>query len=177
MTGFWVRTAAALGVAAATAATVAMLPAEQQGPEIVLVDNTGALTPLDTWDPAIGNLEPALLTALQAAAADARAQGIAITVTSGWRSPAFQQQLLDDAILSYGSYPAARRYVQTPEQSHHVTGRAVDIAGADAQQWLISNGARYGLCRIYANEMWHFELATDPAGQCPPLLPDAGAPG
>ncbi|MCV7082947.1 carboxypeptidase, partial [Mycolicibacterium insubricum] len=32
-----------------------------------------------------------------------------MTVTSGWRSPQFQQQLLDDAIARYGSYLAARR--------------------------------------------------------------------
>ena len=29
------------------------------------------------------------------------------------------------------------------------------------------------LCQIYANELWHFELTTDAAGACPPLLPNA----
>jgi zinc D-Ala-D-Ala carboxypeptidase len=40
-------------------------------------------------------------------------------------------------------------------------------------QWLIANGSRFGLCQIYANELWHFELATDAAGGCPALLPNA----
>ncbi len=57
--------------------------------------------------------------------------------------------------------------------SKHVIGEAVDIGGVGADQWLMDNGARYGLCRIYANEVWHFELATDAAGNCPPLLPNA----
>jgi zinc D-Ala-D-Ala carboxypeptidase len=35
------------------------------------------------------------------------------------------------------------------------------------------NGSQFGLCRIYANESWHFELAADQYGNCPPLLPDA----
>lgn len=96
-----------------------------------------------------------------------------MTITSGWRSPAFQQQLLDDAIATYGSVTAARQYVQTPERSHHVLGHAVDIGGVGADQWLIANGARFGLCQIYANELWHFELATDAAGNCPPLLANA----
>jgi hypothetical protein len=50
-----------------------------------------------------------------------------------------------------------------------VLGQAVDIGGAPADQWLVANGVRFGLCQIYANEVWHFELATDAAGNCPPL--------
>ena len=45
--------------------------------------------------------------------------------------------------------------------------------GPAADQWLMANGARFGLCQIYANEVWHFELATDAAGNCPALLPNA----
>jgi D-alanyl-D-alanine carboxypeptidase len=63
--------------------------------------------------------------------------------------------------------------VQTPEQSKHVIGQAIDVGGAGADQWLIANGTRFGLCQIYANELWHFELATDASGNCPALLPNA----
>lgn len=132
-----------------------------------------ALSPYDVADPAVGNLDPALRIAVQQATAAAAADGLTMTVTSGWRSPQFQQQLLDDAVATYGGLAAARQYVQTPEGSRHVLGRAVDIGGAGADEWLIANGARFGLCRIYANEPWHFELATDPGGLCPPLLPNA----
>jgi LAS superfamily LD-carboxypeptidase LdcB len=99
-----------------------------------------------------------------------------MTITSGWRSPEFQQQLLDDAVQTYGSLAAARQFVQTPEMSKHVVGQAVDVGGVGADQWLVTNGSRYGLCRIYANEIWHFELAADALGACPPLLPDAASP-
>lgn len=127
----------------------------------------------DVPAPDVQNLNPALLTAVQQASAAAAVDGVTMTITSGWRSPEFQQQLLDDAVATYGSLAAARQYVQTPQQSHHVLGQAVDIGGPAADQWLIANGARFGLCQIYANEPWHFELATDAAGQCPALLPNA----
>lgn len=132
-----------------------------------------ALNPFDVTNPAVGNLDPALLAAVQQAAGAAAADGVTMTITSGWRSPEFQQQLLDDAVATYGSFGAARQFVQTPEHSHHVTGRAVDIGGLAADHWLIVNGSRFGLCQTYANELWHFELATEPGGVCPPPLPDA----
>jgi D-alanyl-D-alanine carboxypeptidase len=131
------------------------------------------LSPFDVANPAVGNLDPALLISVQQATTAAAADGITMTITSGWRSPAFQQELLDDAVATYGSLAAARQYVQTPQHSKHVLGRAVDMGGFGADQWLIANGARFGLCQIYANELWHFELAADAEGNCPPLLPDA----
>lgn len=131
------------------------------------------LTAFDVTDPAIANLDPALLAAIQQATTAAAADGVTMTVNSGWRSPQFQQRLLDNAVVTYGSYAAARQYVQTPEASRHVTGDAVDIGPDAADQWLIAHGAQFGLCRIYANELWHFELATDPGGACPALLANA----
>lgn len=137
------------------------------------VADVQALSPYDVQNPAVGNLDPNLLTAVQQAAGAAAATGLTLTVTSGWRSPSFQQQLLDDAVATYGSLAIARQYVQTPEHSKHVLGQAVDVGGAGVDQWLITNGAQFGLCQVYANEIWHFELATSPAGACPPLLPNA----
>lgn len=133
------------------------------------------LTAFDVQNPAIGRLDPALLTAIQNATTAAAADGITMTITSGWRSPEFQQRLLDNAVATYGSLAAARQYVQTPEHSKHVFGAAVDVGGTGADQWLITNGARFGLCRTYANELWHFELTADPYGNCPALLPDAAS--
>ena len=110
--------------------------------------------------------------ALQQAARDA---GVELWVTSGWRSAAYQQELLDEAVARYGSLGEALRFVATPDTSAHVTGDAVDIGPAAADDWLDRNGAAYGLCRTYANEAWHFELATRPGGTCPPLRPDAAS--
>ncbi|MFJ6385138.1 M15 family metallopeptidase [Kitasatospora sp. NPDC092039] len=131
------------------------------------------LRPSDTEAPAVRNLDGPLREALQRAADDARAQGIEMTVTSGWRSKAYQQRLLDRAVSRYGSVEKARRFVNTPEKSAHVTGKAVDVGPTDADYWLIQHGARYGLCQVYANEVWHFELLTRPGGTCPAPLPDA----
>lgn len=134
----------------------------------------GALVTVDDADvPAVGRLDPSLLEALRQAADAAAQDGITFDVTSGWRSREYQQWLLDDAIRRYGSEEVAREFVATPEKSHHVDGHAVDIGSLDAQLWLIEHGWRWGLCQIYANERWHFELATDAGGQCPALIPDA----
>ncbi|WP_375372714.1 MULTISPECIES: M15 family metallopeptidase [unclassified Mycolicibacterium] len=174
------------GLASSVAALVALFGTSAPTPQIRLVDDTIAmtqgdgslsdgqvLTPFDVQNPAIGRLDPRLLAAIQNAANAAAADGVTMTINSGWRSADFQQSLLDQAAQTYGSLAAARQYVQTPTASRHVTGEAVDVGGPQADHWLIANGARFGLCQIYANELWHFELVADPAGNCPSLLPSA----
>jgi len=133
----------------------------------------GSVSPFDDDLPAIANLNPLLRAAMQSAATDAIADGFEFVVTSGWRSTAYQQALLDDATVTYGSVEEARKWVNTPERSAHVTGDAVDIGYTDADSWLSQHGADYGLCQIYTNEMWHFELATEPGGDCPVQKTDA----
>jgi hypothetical protein len=134
----------------------------------------GAAT-LDDDLPAITGLDPELAAAVRMAAADAGADGIDLWITSGWRSPAFQQRLLDQAVKEYGSVEAARRTVSTPELSGHVSGQAVDIGPTEGDYWLIQHGTDHGLCQVYANEIWHFELLTEPGGTCPALLEDSSA--
>ncbi|MGV0836390.1 M15 family metallopeptidase [Mycolicibacterium thermoresistibile] len=132
------------------------------------------LSPYAIAHPAVAGLDARLRRAVQDAAAVAAAEGIELRLTSGWRSAALQQRMLDDAVINYGGVDAARRWVALPQVSRHVTGGAVDIGPPAAAQWLAQHGARFGLCRVYANEMWHFELTADEFGTCPPLLPDAG---
>ena len=131
------------------------------------------LSPFDVSNPALAHLDPSLLNAIQDAARAATAQGIDLRINSGWRSKGFQQQLFDDAVGKYGSVDIARQFVASPDVSKHVVGQAVDVAPVDADNWLIRNGAQFGLCQIYANELWHFELAVDQQGNCPPLRPNA----
>ncbi|MFE3942862.1 M15 family metallopeptidase [Streptomyces sp. NPDC059118] len=131
------------------------------------------LTPFDTRYPAVGRLDERLLKAVQEAARDARDAGIEFRVTSGWRSKEHQQRLLDEGIEKYGSEEKARQFVNTPQKSTHVSGKAVDIGPTDADDWLIRNGSDYGLCQVYNNEMWHFELLTGRGGTCPAPLRDA----
>ena len=131
------------------------------------------LSPFDVSNPALSQLDPALLNAIQDAARVAAVQGIDLRINSGWRSKGFQQRLFDDAVRTYGSADIARQYVASPDVSKHVVGQAVDVVPVDADKWLIRNGAQFGLCQIYANELWHFELAVDEQGNCPPLRPNA----
>jgi zinc D-Ala-D-Ala carboxypeptidase len=121
----------------------------------------------------VANLDPDLAGALRQAARDAAYDGIEFVVDSGWRSPEHQQQLLDDAVAKYGSLEEASRWVATPETSAHVSGDAVDLGPAAATAWLSEHGAEYGLCQIYGNEPWHYELRPDAIDHgCPPMHAD-----
>jgi hypothetical protein len=131
------------------------------------------ISPFDVENPLVGLLDPTLRTAIQDAARAGAAEGVDVRLTSGWRSKGFQKRLFDDAVATYGSVAVASQFVASPDASMHVAGRAVDIGPVAADQWMIRNGSRFGLCQIYANEIWHFELAADPQGNCPALRPNA----
>ncbi|MBA2891614.1 M15 family metallopeptidase [Nonomuraea soli] len=123
--------------------------------------------------PAVANLDPDLLSAVRRAAADAEEDGIEFNVNSGWRSKAYQQGLLEDAISQYGSAEEAARWVATPDKSAHVSGDAIDIGPVGAAAWLSRHGARYGLCQIYRNEPWHYELRPKAVKRgCPAMYAD-----
>ena len=123
--------------------------------------------------PGVANLDPALLGALRQAATDAADDGIEFSVNSGWRSPAYQDQLRREAVLQYGSEAEAARWVATADTSAHVSGDAVDIGPSAAMAWLSEHGARYGLCQIYRNEPWHYELRPEAVDHgCPRMYAD-----
>jgi zinc D-Ala-D-Ala carboxypeptidase len=130
-------------------------------------------TVFDGEIPGVANLDPALLGALRQAATDAAADGVEFFVDSGWRSTEYQEQLLQQAVLKYGSEEEAARWVATPNASAHVSGHAVDIGRSDATAWLSEHGAEYGLCQIYSNEPWHYELRPDAIDHgCPRMYAD-----
>ena len=121
----------------------------------------------------VAYLDPALLGALRQAATDAADDGVEFYVTSGWRSPEYQNQLLREAISKYGSEEEAARWVATVDTSPHVSGDAIDIGHFDATGWLSEHGAEYGLCQIYSNEPWHYELRPKAIDHgCPPMYAD-----
>jgi zinc D-Ala-D-Ala carboxypeptidase len=122
----------------------------------------------------VAKLDPDLLAALRRAATDAGNDGIQFYVDSGWRSPEYQEQLFQQAVAKYGSAAEASRWVAPPSKSAHVRGDAVDIGHSDAAAWLSAHGAAYGLCQIYANEPWHYELRPEAVDQgCPAMYADA----
>jgi zinc D-Ala-D-Ala carboxypeptidase len=123
--------------------------------------------------PGVANLDSDLLGALRQAATDAAGDGVELYVDSGWRSPAYQERLLREAVLEYGSEDEAARWVATPTTSAHVSGDAVDIGPSDAAAWLSEHGAEYGLCQIYGNEPWHYELRPEAIDHgCPAMYAD-----
>ncbi len=124
--------------------------------------------------PGVAKLDPALLGALRQAATVAADAGVEFVVDSGWRSTQYQGQLLREAVSKYGSEAEAARWVATPDTSPHVSGDAVDIGPSGAAAWLSEHGAEYGLCQIYGNEPWHYELRPEAGDQgCPPMYADA----
>jgi len=130
-------------------------------------------TVFDDAIPGVARLDPDLRGALRRAATDAAAGGVALYVDSGWRSPAYQERLLREAIAKYGSLEQATRWVATPNTSAHVSGDAVDIGPSSAAAWLSEHGAAYGLCQIYGNEPWHYELRSAAIDHgCPPTYAD-----
>ena len=130
-------------------------------------------TVFDDQTPGVANLDPDLLGALRQAATDAADDGVEFFVDSGWRSPEYQNQLLREAVSEYGSEEEAARWVATAETSAHVSGDAVDIGPSDATAWLSEHGAKYGLCQIYSNEPWHYELRPEAIDHgCPPMYAD-----
>lgn len=123
--------------------------------------------------PGVANLDVDLLRALREAATAAADDGIVFFVTSGWRSRGYQNQLLREAIAEYGSEHEAARWVATADTSAHVSGNAVDIGPGRATAWLSQHGAEYGLCQIYGNEPWHYELRPEVIDRgCPHMYAD-----
>jgi hypothetical protein len=181
----WIRVAGLLVVITAIASMAAPAIHALRGelgdlrrePRGALGEPAGAVpdgtTVFDDGVAGVANLDPGLLGALRRAATDAATAGVAFVVDSGWRSAAYQQQLLDDAIARYGSEREAARWVATPVTSAHVAGDAVDVGPSDAAAWLSAHGAAYGLCQTYGNEPWHYELRPQAIGHgCPPTYSD-----
>jgi LAS superfamily LD-carboxypeptidase LdcB len=130
------------------------------------------VTVFDDAIPGVAKLDPALLAALRQAATDAQDDGVEFVVDSGWRSPEYQERLLQEAISEYGSEAEAARWVAGPGTSAHVSGDAIDL-GRDAAAWLSGHVAAYGLCQIYGNESWHYELRREAVDRgCPPPYAD-----
>jgi zinc D-Ala-D-Ala carboxypeptidase len=186
----WIRVAGLLVVIVAIVAAFSQqLSASSSStaassPVVLRSDHRGALGEADGAVPdgatvfdeeiwGVATLDPALLGALRQAATDAADDGVEFVVDSGRRSPEYQERLLREAVSTYRSEAEAARWVATPETSAHVSGDAVDIGPADATAWLSEHGAEYGLCQIYGNEPWHFELRPDAIDHgCPPSYAD-----
>jgi hypothetical protein len=123
-------------------------------------------------------LNPELRNRFHALQVLAKSTGIDLRITSGFRTVAEQEKLFQAEVLSKGSETAAARFVLPPRLSRHTKGMAIDIAsteGGRAMSWAEKFGYRVGLCRVYANERWHFEAITAPGQPCPLMRSNAAA--
>lgn len=132
--------------------------------------------------------------AWQALVKAARSDGIRdplLLPTSGYRSPAYQGKLWQEAKRKYGSEQEARKWVAPPGSSAHQSGRAIDfhlggenssanvarLRSLPAYRWLMANAARFGFYP-YEREPWHWEYNPPARGgtkpqplQTPPITP------
>ena len=121
-------------------------------------------------------LDQQLLTRFKAAQAAAKKDGQVIYIVSGFRSLSRQKTLFANAVRKYGSAAEASKWVAPPLISHHPWGVAIDVNYPDepvGAGWLEVHGSKFGLCRVFENEWWHFEPVIAPGWKCPALVPDA----
>ena len=149
-------------------------PSERRG---ALGEADGAVpdgtTVFDDGVPGVAKLDPALLARPAPSGDRCRGRRRDVLRRQWLAFPEYQEQLLQQAVSEYGSEAEAARWVATPDTSAHVSGDAVDIGHADATAWLSEHGAAYGLCQIYGNEPWHYELRPEAVDRgCPPMYAD-----
>ena len=121
-------------------------------------------------------LHPVLLERFNAAYLAAKIDGVNLYITSGFRTLTRQELLFERAVKKYGSESEAAKWVLPAPYSHHPQGLAIDVnypGDRPGAKWLELNGSKFGLCRVYANEWWHFEGVIAPGEVCPPLAPNA----
>jgi len=78
----------------------------------------------------------------------ARADGVALTINSGFRSDAEQARL-------FAAHPDPK-WVARPGTSLHRLGTELDIGPPAAYGWLAANAPRFGFVKRYAWEPWHW---------------------
>lgn len=138
-------------------------------PEYVYLGNS-PLTEITDVNGEAAELHPLLAARFSVAQSFARADGVQLLLTSGFRSLARQQMLFDREVAIRGSETEAAKWVLPPNSSNHPRGLAIDVNypnGRAEALWLERNGYRFGLCRVYANEWWHFEGVIPPGQACP----------
>lgn len=145
------------------------------GIEFISLGNS-PLTESATASGEITQTHPLLLARFAAAAQIAQLDGVNLYISSSFRSKERQAYLFAREVRIRGSETEAAKWVLPADSSHHPQGLALDInyPGDPAEAaWLESNGARFGLCRVYANEWWHFEGVIAPGQSCPAMAQNA----
>ena len=93
-------------------------------------------------------MRPDVALAFDRVAAAARADGILLTVTSGFRSDAEQARL-------FAAHPDPK-WVAPPGESLHRYATELDLGPPPAYGWLAANAPRFGFVQRYSWESWHW---------------------
>jgi hypothetical protein len=113
-------------------------------------------------------MRPDVALAFDRLAAAARRDGVALIVTSGYRSDAEQAEL-------YRRHPDPK-WVAPPGRSLHRLGTELDLGPPSAYGWLARNAGRFHFVQRYSWEPWHYGYTLNPRST-PDLSRGAGRPG
>jgi D-alanyl-D-alanine carboxypeptidase len=121
----------------------------------------------DYFDEGTDGLAADVVVAWAEAQNAATAAGVTLCLHDGKRSSQQQLDTYEQYVRDYGE-AAAQQLVLPPDKSAHVAGYAIDVQPAAADSWLEATNGAYGFCRMYDNEIWHFEYADTFRVGCPP---------
>ncbi|HYI99917.1 MAG TPA: transglycosylase SLT domain-containing protein [Thermoleophilaceae bacterium] len=93
-------------------------------------------------------MRPDVAPAFDRLAAAARADGVALTITSAYRSDAEQARL-------FAAHPDPK-WVAPPGKSLHRLGTELDLGPPSAYGWLAANAPSFGFTQRYSWEPWHW---------------------
>jgi hypothetical protein len=113
-------------------------------------------------------MRPDVARAFDRLAAAARADGVHLIVTSGYRSDAEQAEL-------YKRHPDPK-WVAPPGKSLHRLGTELDLGPPSAYGWLGRNAERFHFVQRYSWERWHYGYTLNPRSTPEPAR-GAGQPG
>jgi hypothetical protein len=99
-------------------------------------------------------MRPDVARAFDRMNAAARADGVSLIITSGYRSDAEQAEL-------YKRHPDPK-WVAPPGKSLHRFGTELDLGPPAAYGWLARNARRFHFVKRYAWEPWHFGYGLNP---------------
>ncbi len=99
-------------------------------------------------------MRPDVATAFDRMAGAAARAGIALVVSSGFRSDTEQAAL-------FAAHPDPR-WVARPGHSLHRCATELDLGPIAAYGWLAANAPRYGFAQRYSWEPWHYGYAVGP---------------
>jgi hypothetical protein len=114
-------------------------------------------------------MRPDVALAFDRMHAAARGDGVALSVTSGFRSNAEQA-----AIFARRPDP---RWVAPPGKSLHRLGTELDLGPPAAYAWLARNASRFGFKLRYSWEPWHFGYVRSPGTRSVGYGPSSERPG